>query len=83
MNDVPDSTRSAVRAYEAASERLAERGLPDAENGRAMVAAGLSRWSRAMPPETLVEEVSKMVMGMAHVMGVDMTAEQPEKPSSH
>lgn len=83
MNDVPDSTRSAVRAYEAASERLAERGLPDAENGRAMVAAGLSRWSRAIGPEALVEELGKLIGGLANATGVDLGPANDVGGASH
>lgn len=83
MTDVPQTTRRAVRAYEAASELLADRGVSDAENGRAMVAAGLSRWSRAVEPEALIEELAKLVGGLAQATDVDLTRANDVRSSSH
>ncbi|WP_238185143.1 hypothetical protein, partial [Methylobacterium trifolii] len=53
--DREEITRRAVAAFEHAAGRLSDRGVSDLEIGRAMVAAGLSRWSRAVTGQQLVD----------------------------
>jgi hypothetical protein len=65
---------------EAAGDRLAERGVSDADIGRALVAAGLSRWSRAVGAEVLVQELSRLTAGVASV--VLSNIEDPSAPPS-
>jgi len=68
MTDGEDTARRATRAFEAAGDRLAERGVSDADIGRALVAAGLSRWSRAVGAEVLAEELTRLTAGVAAVV---------------
>lgn len=83
--DREDIARRATAAFEHAAGRLAERGVSDIEIGRALVAAGLSRWSRAVSGQQLVDELAKLTGGIAAAAGIDLTAEPPNdnRPVSH
>lgn len=72
MTDGEDIARRATRAFEAAGDRLAERGVSDADIGRALVAAGLSRWSRGVNSVELVEDLAQLVGGLAAATGVNI-----------
>lgn len=80
MTDGEDTARRATRAFEAAGDRLAERGVSDVDIGRALVAAGLSRWSRTVGAEVLAEELAALTAGVAAVVRRN-TDETPTRPS--
>lgn len=80
MTDGENTAQRATWAFEAAGDRLAERGVSDADIGRALVAAGLSRWSRAVGAEVLAQELSHLTAGVAAVIRSNI--EEPSAPQS-
>ncbi|WP_156394097.1 hypothetical protein [Methylobacterium sp. Leaf94] len=80
MTDSEENARRATRAFEAAGDRLAERGVSDSDIGRALVAAGLSRWSRSVGAEVLAEELARLTAGVAAVVRSDIG--EPSVPPS-
>lgn len=80
--DREDVARRATAAFEHAAERLAERGVSNIELGRAMVAAGLSRWSRDAFGRELVDELAKLTAGLAAAADIDLSADEPDEPGA-
>lgn len=80
MSDPNETARRAMRAFEHAGNRLAERGVDDAEIGKAMVAAGLSRWSRAISAKALAEQLAGLTLGVAAAAGLDHESPRPPEP---
>ncbi|WP_407528156.1 hypothetical protein [Methylobacterium oryzisoli] len=67
-----DIVRALAGALDVAAHRLTQGGASDLEVGRAMVAAGLSRWARAIPAEQLVDELATITGGIAVAAGIDV-----------
>lgn len=82
MTDREELARRATAAFDHAAGRLADRGVSDLELGRAMVAAGLSRWSRAVSGQELVNELAKLTGALAEAAGVDLS-EPSDGPHFH
>ena len=64
--------RALAGALDVAAHRLTEGSASDLEVGRAMVAAGLSRWARAISAEQLVDELATITGGIAVAAGIDV-----------
>ena len=76
MIDKDETARRVARAFRSAADKLHdERGVPDAEIGKAMVAIGLSFWSKAATSASLVEQMASLIGGIADAAGIDL-----EKP---
>lgn len=82
-DDREQVSRITARSFDAATERLKERGVSDLELGRALLAAGLSRWSRAMPADQFVNELAQLVAGAAAAVGVALEEASSNRPTKH
>ncbi|WP_131473068.1 hypothetical protein [Methylorubrum extorquens] len=84
MTDRIEVARRTVRALDLAGDRLTESGASDLEVGRAMVAAGLSRWSRTMRAEQIVEELAVLTCSLAQASGIEiMQGDGAEATTAH
>ena len=83
MDDRHEMTQRIGRAFEAAAERLAARGCSEAEIGKAMVATGLSIWSRAVGLEHVTSQLATMTLGLAEATGQDLEQPEPDMSKSH
>ncbi|GJE04023.1 hypothetical protein [Methylobacterium isbiliense] len=90
MNDNPrprpnvtpnQAAHAAAAALEHTADRLMSLGVAPIDVARTLVGVGLSRLSRELSPQELVDEMAHVIGGYAEAHGIDLTAEQPATPT--
>jgi hypothetical protein len=77
------AANAAAGAIEHAANRLTELGVAPIDVARVLIGVGLSRLSRELSPQDLVEELAGVVGGYAEANGIDLSAAAEQPSTSH